>query len=211
MRGGLRGGLLGVCLDRGSTPSDAPDPDRGRTAASPWFGTPQSQADAVGKTLPPGGLFGPAAPHHRGDRPTPGAAGAPSGRLHPQANHRPRQTPRLGRDRGPAGESHDCQRQGSMEQPGSNVTAKAGLNRSVLDNIRASGVASWPTRRHVSGRSCGWYRLRPPRRRARHVAIGTRRPGQGAGGCSPALAAGTRRTPTPTLHGTSSSSPPDGR
>jgi putative transposase len=58
------------------------------------------------------GLFGPAAPHHCGDRPAPGAAGAPSGRLHPQAHHRPRSTPRLGRDRGPAGDGHDCQRQG---------------------------------------------------------------------------------------------------
>ena len=114
VRGGLRHRLLSVRLDGDSTATDAPDPDRGGTAAPAWSGTPQGPAGPLGKTLQPRALFGPAAPHYCGDRPAPGAAGAPPGRLHPQAHHRPRSTPRLGRDRGPAGDGHDSQRQGHL-------------------------------------------------------------------------------------------------
>src|SRR5215216_1845310 len=112
VRGGLRRGLLGVCLDGFSTAPDALDSDRGGTTTPAWSGTPPGPAVPLGKTIQPGEIFGPDAPHHRGDRPAPSATDAPSSRLHPQAHHRPRQTPRLGRNRGPAGEGHDCQCQG---------------------------------------------------------------------------------------------------
>jgi len=121
-----RRGLLGVCLDGFSTAPDALDSDRGGTTTPAWSGAPPGPAVPLGKTIQPGEIFGPDAPHHRGDRPAPSATDAPSSRLHPQAHHRPRQTPRLGRNRGPAGEGHDCQCQGHHQQPGGNARAKAG-------------------------------------------------------------------------------------
>jgi putative transposase-like DNA-binding protein/helix-turn-helix protein len=129
-----RRGLLGVCLDGFSTAPDALDSDRGGTTTPAWSGAPPGPAVPLGKTIQPGEIFGPDAPHHRGDRPAPSATDAPSSRLHPQAHHRPRQTPRPCRNRGPAGEGHDCQCQGHHQQPGGNARAKAGLNRAVLDD-----------------------------------------------------------------------------
>jgi putative transposase len=100
---------------------------------------------------------------------------------------------------------------GTIEQPGSNVRAKAGLNRAVLGNTpgerrrqladKAPGFGSelWlvpPQATSVTCASCG-HRDRASR--------------PGCGRVFAARAAGTKRTPTPTPHGTSSSSPPDGR
>lgn len=203
-----RRGLLGVCLDGFSTAPDALDSDRGGTTTPAWSGAPPGPAVPLGKTIQPGEIFGPDAPHHRGDRPAPSATDAPSSRLHPQAHHRPRQTPRLGRNRGPAGEGHDCQCQGHHQAAWEKREGQGGPSWTIP---RASGVANWSIRRHCSGRSCCLCRLRPPRRRARHAATGTRRPGRGAEGCSPVRCAGTKRTPTPTPHAISSDSPPDGR
>jgi putative transposase len=100
---------------------------------------------------------------------------------------------------------------GTAQAPGSNVRAKAGLNRAILDNTPENVAASSPTRHHGTAPSCAWSRRLAPRRPARPAGSATRSPGQAADGYSPAPGAGTLSTPTVTPHATSSFLPPGRR